>query len=42
LTALRDGTTVPFVWARIRQDDSIVIDTDFKDHRLEIRLAARN
>jgi hypothetical protein len=42
LTVLRDGATVPFVWARIRRDDSIVIDTDFKDHRLEIRLAARN
>jgi hypothetical protein len=41
IEVLRDGEKVPFTWSSVRRDDSIVVKTDFRDHRLEIKVAAK-
>jgi hypothetical protein len=39
LEVFRDGASVAFEWQNLYSDDFIVVDTDFKNHTLEIKQA---
>ncbi|MEW5901809.1 MAG: hypothetical protein AB1715_10140 [Acidobacteriota bacterium] len=41
IRAFRDGKSVAFSWLSRNEDDFVVLDTDFRDHTLEIRAIAK-
>lgn len=41
LEVTRDGAKIPFQWITLKEDDFISLDTDFKNHTLEIAAYSR-